>query len=408
MGLQPRLLPWQQKRLGRCSSGDSFVDICGAIEGASSQSVLRVAFERLDKVMRIFYGVAPGTDSGTLIRDAVMSFQLSDRLHRCFESSASPRMAITAYKEAILGDLVSSRQRRMTQASLDSDINDRLFEQFFSSGSPAPAVGQKRVSSSVFQEQSFSSIPKKKSRVPALAALQQRSVGSESTGAVKKNVLITREKLRAGFNNPKGLLNLVNSSTNALEHTKKLELLKTSGLIGVKKSKSFADKVNEATVRLGLGLGGHTVDDSLIFGARVLSCPGFLTNKNISDIQNNIVEGKTTWRHQNMYGKLMIAGCINQAIRIFGKYDDVLYGSSPEVLVKEAHRKISELLCSDKARAFLREVPGVEESAEAERTEFIKSIIEAIAPVVPITLRNKSLDGSYFRTALHLLAAAEL
>ena len=219
MGLQPRLLPWQQKRLGRCSSGDSFVDICGAIEGASSQPILRVAFERLDKVMRIFYGVAPGTDSGTLIRDAVMSFQLSDRLHRCFESSASPRMAITAYKEAILGDLVSSRQRRMTQASLDSDINDRLFEQFFSSGSPAPAVGQKRVSSSVFQEQSFSSIPKKKSRVPALAALQQRSVGSESTGAVKKNVLITREKLRAGFNNPKGLLNLVNSSTNALEHT---------------------------------------------------------------------------------------------------------------------------------------------------------------------------------------------
>ena len=56
------------------ATGDSFVDICGAIEGASSQPVLRVAFERLDKVMRIFYGVAPGTDSGTLIRGAVMSF----------------------------------------------------------------------------------------------------------------------------------------------------------------------------------------------------------------------------------------------------------------------------------------------------------------------------------------------
>ena len=89
----------------------------------------------------------------------------------------------------------------------------------------------------------------------------------------------------------------MNSSTNALEHTKKLELLKTSGLIGVKKYKYFADKVNEATVKLGLGLGGHTVEDSLVFGARVLSCPGFLTNKNISDIQNNIVEGKTTWKH---------------------------------------------------------------------------------------------------------------
>ena len=125
---------------------------------------------------------------------------------------------------------------------------------------------------------------------------------------MKKNILITREELQAGFNDPKGLLDLVGSSTNALEHTKKLELLKTSGLMSVKKSKSFADKVNEAAVRLGLGLDGHTVEDSLVFGARVLSCPGFLTNKNISDIQNNIVEGKTTWKHQNMYRRLMIAG----------------------------------------------------------------------------------------------------
>ena len=98
------------------ATGDSFVDICGAIEGALSQPVLRVAFERLDKIMRIFYGVAPGTNSGTLIRDAVMSFQLSDRLLECFESSVSPRVAVTAYKEAILGGLVSSKQRKMIPA----------------------------------------------------------------------------------------------------------------------------------------------------------------------------------------------------------------------------------------------------------------------------------------------------
>ena len=181
--------------------------------------------------------------------------------------------------------------------------------------------------------------------------------------------------------------------------------------MGVKKSRSFADKVNDATVRLGLGLGGHIVEDSLVFGARVLSCPGFLTNKNISDIQNNIVEGKTTWKHQSMYGKLMIAGCMRQAKKIFEKFDEVLYESSPESLVIDAHKKIRELLGSDKARTLFREEGGVAQPAEPdanEATDFIKSIIETIAPVVPITLRNKSLDGSYFRTALHLLAAAEL
>ena len=77
-------------------------------------------------------------------------------------------------------------------------------------------------------------------------------------------------------------------------------------------------------------------------------------------------------------------------------------------MVKDAHKEIRELLGSDKARALFREEDGVAQPAEPEATEFIKSIIETIAPVVPITLRNKSLDGSYLRTALHLLAAAEL
>ena len=173
------------------ATGDSFADICFAIECASTQPVLRVAFERLDKIMRIFYGVVPGTDNGNLICDAIMSFQLSERLLGFFESATAPREAITDYKKAILGDLVSSRQREKTQASLDNDINDHLFEQFFSaSGRSAPAVAQKRVGSSVFDEQLFSPIPKKRSRIPALAALQQFPVDSESTGAVKKNVLI--------------------------------------------------------------------------------------------------------------------------------------------------------------------------------------------------------------------------
>ena len=39
--------------------------------------------------------------------------------------------------------------------------------------------------------------------------------------------------------------------------------------------------------------------------------------------------------------------------------------------------------------------------------DFIRKIIEAVAPIIPITLTNKSLDGAYFRTALQLIAAAE-
>ena len=34
--------------------------------------------------------------------------------------------------------------------------------------------------------------------------------------------------------------------------------------------------------------------------------------------------------------------------------------------------------------------------------------MEAVAPIIPITLRNKSLDGTYLRQALHMLGAVEL
>ena len=38
------------------------------------------------------------------------------------------------------------------------------------------------------------------------------------------------------------------------------------------------------------------MNDALTFGAKVLSLPGFLTAKNISEVEISIVAGKTTWR----------------------------------------------------------------------------------------------------------------
>ena len=110
---------------------------------------------------------------------------------------------------------------------------------------------------------------------------------------------MTREKLRSGIHDPRGLLSMVSSSTNALERAKKLEILKSAGFVFNENKKSqgkasFSDKLIMATTRLELGLGGHTLSDTLLFGAKVLSTPGVLTPKNIIDIENNIVDAKTT------------------------------------------------------------------------------------------------------------------
>ena len=104
----------------------------------------------------------------------------------------------------------------------------------------------------------------------------------------------------------------------------------------------------------------------------------------------------------------MIAGCINQSKRIFEKFDRVLYGQLPENLIKKTHASIRDLLISEEGTKFLKansgELPVVEESGEI----LIMKIIEAVDPIIPITLRNRDLDGSYMRTALLLLEAAEL
>ena len=66
--------------------------------------------------------------------------------------------------------------------------------------------------------------------------------------------------------------------------------MRTKGL----KKKSFYDRLTMATTGLELGLGGHALSDTLSFGAKVLSTPGVLSAKNILDVENNIIDGKTT------------------------------------------------------------------------------------------------------------------
>ena len=138
-------------------------------------------------------------------------------------------------------------------------------------------------------------IPKKKSRVPALASIDLVTTERTLQNTPKKKVLMTREKLRAGLHDPRGLLNITASSTNAIERMKRLELLKSAGVDFESQTKSsFSEKLNAAIARLDLGLGGHSLRDSLLFGAKVLSVPRSLSTKNISDIVYNTVSGNTT------------------------------------------------------------------------------------------------------------------
>ena len=173
------------------------------------------------------------------------------------------------------------------------------------------------------------------------------------------------------------------------------------------RNKSFTDRIHNATVRVDLGLAGHIAGDTLVLGQKVLSAPGFISAKNVSDIQNNNVEGKTTWKHQNAYAKMIIAGCLNQAKRIVQKFDTVLHGSIPEVLVEETHKAIRDICKSTEGREFSRELESTDATKITAGDKVVMKIVEAVAPIIPLTVRDKALDGGYLRTALHFLGAAE-
>ena len=104
----------------------------------------------------------------------------------------------------------------------------------------------------------------------------------------------------------------------------------------------------------------------------------------------------------------MIAGCISQAIKILEGFDEILDGPSPEELVESTHEDIGKLLESPEALELFGAPADQLADKQQKKDMFIKRVVEAVSPIVPVSIRNKSLDSTFFRTALHLLAASEL
>ena len=90
----------------------------------------------------------------------------------------------------------------------------------------------------------------------------------------------------------------------------------------------------------------------------------------------------------------MIAGCLSQARKILECYDEILHGPSPEELVESTHEAIAKLLGSQEALGLFNMPADEEEDSQRKRDVFINRVVEAVSPIIPSTIRNKSLDSS--------------
>ena len=127
----------------------------------------------------------------------------------------------------------------ISRAQQPDDVESKLPRPVQKPACELTVVSRKRGVSSVTE---FSRIPKQ-SRVPTLAPISRVSGGLNKDGRPNKRVLLTREKLRAGIKDHRGLLDLSGPSTNALERTKNLELLKSAGFLSDTSSSKFSDNL---------------------------------------------------------------------------------------------------------------------------------------------------------------------
>ena len=90
------------------------------------------------------------------------------------------------------------------------------------------------------------------------------------------------------------------------------------------------------------------------------------------------------------------------------KYDEVLFGPAPEALIEGTHKAIKDMFTSPEGVAFAARMAEANEDTSTDDDTFIKGVIGVIPPVIPLAIRNKTLDGGLLRTALLLLGAVEI
>ena len=241
------------------ATGASFKSICADIEAATTRDDCRVAFRRFNDIIRMILLADEGSNDQLVCR-AICALEPSKRFKDLLLGHDNVREAISGYKRLVLKDLAGTIRNKGATDVVSEEKDDILFAQFLSkqaavepadqgirrqeklmalSDSALGEKARKRGVSLMLEDDEFQVVLKKKrSSIPALNNLCTLAGGDVPDGTGKKR-LLTREKLRAGLYDPKGLLNLTGPSTNALNRTKKLELLKGAGYEFNFRGKSF-------------------------------------------------------------------------------------------------------------------------------------------------------------------------
>ena len=110
-------------------SNSSMLALCNAIEQASSKEALRNAFRDLNSFTRILLGADPDGAHNDLVRDTIISLQVSKRLETLLNSVTPVNVALVEYKKAVVRDPAISMRRLEAKAQLEDELDAELLSQ---------------------------------------------------------------------------------------------------------------------------------------------------------------------------------------------------------------------------------------------------------------------------------------
>ena len=162
------------------TTGLSLQNMCKEIEEAASKANLQQALRPFNGLVGIFLGLTLLPESYVVLKESLVSLGASPRLTTCVEASTELNVAITNYKSSVIEQLAASIRRREDQRRLAHEIDEELLSQILPDPTSPDSEGlaSGRVEARVeakkrpFSEVVLSRIPKKKSRIPALASVE--------------------------------------------------------------------------------------------------------------------------------------------------------------------------------------------------------------------------------------------
>ena len=115
--------------------------MCMDIENASTEDALRAAFPRLNSIIRMIKNSAPEKEHEELVRNALSSLCMSDRLTESLASSDSVQEAITVYKTLVVKDLNVALRQKAERVLIEKKEDEELFTRFLARPvSPLPSA----------------------------------------------------------------------------------------------------------------------------------------------------------------------------------------------------------------------------------------------------------------------------